>query len=204
MNTYLTIPARYLAGRKLRTVLTTLAIVFGVAVVFAVNMLLPAFTNALQASAMGVTGQVDMSVTSVTGGPFHQDVLDTIARTDGVAAAAPAFQHTISLPSGALASFDVIGLDPTAAETVRFYPVTDGRFLNGDDKNATAVSQHLAQALGLKAGDTYKLPTANGLVDLNVTGVFDTQQATDQMLVPLATAQELFGAPGEVTSIDVA
>src|SRR6476469_4819874 len=77
VNTYLTIPSRYLAGRKLRTVLTTLAIVFGVAVVFAVNMLLPAFTGALEASEMGVTGQVDMTVTSASGGPFRADVLDT-------------------------------------------------------------------------------------------------------------------------------
>ena len=48
MNTYITIPFRYLVGRKLRSFLTTLAIVFGVAVVLAVNMLLPAFTGALK------------------------------------------------------------------------------------------------------------------------------------------------------------
>jgi putative ABC transport system permease protein len=203
VNTYITIPARYLAGRKLRTVLTTLAIVFGVAVVFAVNMLLPGFTGALEASQLGVTGQADMTVTNATGGPFSQNVLGTVAQTNGVAAAAPVFQQTVSLPSGSIASFDAIGLDPTRAETVRFYRMTDGRFLNGDDKQAAVVSYHLAQALGLHVGDTYKMPTPQGQVDVNIVGTFNTQ-GTDQMLLPLSTAQQLFSAPGQITSIDVA
>ena len=115
----------------------------------------------------------------------------------------PPFSTTVSLPSGAIASFDVIGLDPTRAETVRFYQVTDGRFLNGDDKLAAAFSQHLAQVLGLHVGDTYKLPTSQGLISLSVVGVFTTS-STDQLLVPLATAQQLFSAPGQATAIDVA
>src|SRR5207245_205013 len=111
-----------------------LAVVFGVAVVFAVNMLLPALTSALGASQMGVTGQVDMTVTSVTGGSFRADVLNTISQTGAVAAVAPAFQRQITLPADSkVPPFDLIGLEPTRAETVRYYQVTDGRFLNGND-----------------------------------------------------------------------
>jgi putative ABC transport system permease protein len=61
----------------------------------------------------------------------------------------------------------------------------------------------MAQALGLHVGDTYKIPTPQGQVDLNIVGTFNTQ-GTDQMLVPLSTAQQLFSAPGQLTSIDVA
>src|SRR5437667_8550658 len=121
MKTYITIPFRYLAGRKLRSFLTTLAVVFGVAVVLAVNMLLPVIQNALAASELGVTGQVDMTVTSAAGAPFQAGLLDMVAHTDGVAAAAPAFQRTVALPpSSKTPQYDVIGLDPTRAETVRF------------------------------------------------------------------------------------
>ena len=44
MNLQLTLAFRYLRGRKLRTMLTTLAIVFGVLVIFGMNTLIPAFT----------------------------------------------------------------------------------------------------------------------------------------------------------------
>jgi putative ABC transport system permease protein len=202
VNTYLTIPSRYLAGRKLRTLLTTLAIVFGVAVVFAMNLLLPTLTGALQASEQGVTGQVDMTVTSAMGGPFRASVLDTIIQTNGVAAADPAFQRSVTLPNSTVPPFDVLGLDPTRVETLRFYQVTEGRFLSANDKLAATFSQHLAQVLGLHVGDTFKLPTPNGLVLLSVVGVVGTQ-STDQVLVPLQTAQQLFSAPDQLTAIDV-
>jgi putative ABC transport system permease protein len=195
-------PLRYLAGRKLRTFLTTLAVVFGVAVVFAVNMLLPTLSGALSAGALGAAGQVDMTVTSVTGGPFDASVLDRISATDGVAAVAPGFQRTVTLPNSAVPPFDVMGLDPARAETVRIYQVASGRFLSTDDNLAAVLSQHLAQVLGLHAGDTFQLPTPQGLTDLNVVGVFNSL-AEDQVLVPLKTAQDLYSAPGQVTAIDV-
>lgn len=202
MNTYLTIPMRYLAGRKLRTFLTTLAITFGVAVVFAMNLLLPTLMGALEASELGVTGQVDMTVTSSTGAPFDAAVLDRVGATDGVAAAAPAFQRSVTLPNSTLPPFDVLGLDPTRAETVRFYQVVQGRFLSGDDSRSAVVTQNLAQAIGLKVGDKLEIPTPQGLVGLTVEGIVGGL-GTDQMLVPLKTAQELFGAAGQLSAIDV-
>ena len=52
MNIQLTLARRYLAGRKLRTFLTTLAILFGVLVIVGMNSLLPAFTRAFQKAAV--------------------------------------------------------------------------------------------------------------------------------------------------------
>lgn len=203
MKTYIIIPFRYLAGRKLRSLLTTLAVIFGVAVVLAVNMLLPTLSSVLAAGASGVTGQVDMTVTSAVGAPFQASLLDTVARTDGVAAAAPAFRRTVALSAEAKTpQFDLIGLDPTRAETVRFYQVTAGRFLNGDDTRATVISQQLAQAAGLRVGDAFKVPGPQGQTELSIVGVFNTQNQ-DQVLVPLKTAQDIFQQPGEITAIDV-
>ncbi len=204
MNTYITIPIRYLAGRKLRTALTTLAVVFGVAVVLSVNMLLPPITAVLNASEMGVTGQVDMTVTSATGAPFSASILDKVSGTKGVAAAAPAFQRQVILPTGSsLQQFDFIGLDPIRADTVRYYPVSAGRFLNAGDTEEAVVSQGLAQALNLHPGDKLNLPTPGGLVALSVVGVFTTQTG-EQVLVPLQTAQRIFTVNGQITAVDVA
>ena len=61
---------RYLAGRKLRTTLTTLAIVFGVALIFAMNLAMPGAMDAFRRTMMAASGNVDLSVSSVTGETF--------------------------------------------------------------------------------------------------------------------------------------
>ena len=48
---------RYLNGRRLRTALTTLAIVFGVALIFAINLVLPSAVDCLQAKPVGDFGR---------------------------------------------------------------------------------------------------------------------------------------------------
>ena len=70
MNLQLTLAARYLAGRKLRTALTTLAIIFGVLLIFGMNTVLPTMIAALQANVQGAEGEVDFSITNVTGEAF--------------------------------------------------------------------------------------------------------------------------------------
>ena len=203
MKTYITLPFRYLFGRKLRSFLTTLAVVFGVMVVFAVNMLLPPLMSAFEASDLGVTGQVDMTVTSATGAPFPADVLDTVAQTNGVAEAAPAFHTQVALPAGEnVPTFDLIGLDPTRAETVRFYHISDGRFLNDDDTLSAVVSQPFADAVGLRVGDKFSVPSPNGAAGFTVVGVFAAPTG-NQLLVPLQEAQDLFNANGKLTALDV-
>ena len=46
MRVQLMMALRYLRGRKLRSALTTMAVVFGVAVLFGMNSLLPTLTQA--------------------------------------------------------------------------------------------------------------------------------------------------------------
>ena len=58
----LILATRYLAGRKLRTALTTLAIVFGVLLIFGMNSMLPAFTAAFQSNILAVADLVDATV----------------------------------------------------------------------------------------------------------------------------------------------
>lgn len=64
MNLQFTLAARYLAGRKLRTALTTLAVTFGVMVIFSMNTILPTMMGALQSNVQGAEGAVDFTITS--------------------------------------------------------------------------------------------------------------------------------------------
>ena len=61
---------RYLSGRKLRTLLTTLAVIFGVMVIFGMNILIPSMLKGFQANVMAAAGIVDVTVTQKTGDAF--------------------------------------------------------------------------------------------------------------------------------------
>ncbi len=58
---------RYLRGRKLRTVLTTISIVFGVMIIFGLNGLIPALNAAFDESMNESVHQVDILLTHELG-----------------------------------------------------------------------------------------------------------------------------------------
>ena len=89
---------RYLSGRKLRTTLTTLAIVFGVALIFAINLVLPSAMSAFQQSMSAMTG-ADISITSVSGESFTPDtVLTNVAAVDGVKSVTGLLRRQFGVP----------------------------------------------------------------------------------------------------------
>ena len=136
MNLQLTLAARYLAGRKLRTALTTLAIIFGVLLIFGMNTILPTMVAALQANVQGAEGQVDFTVTNLSGEAFPEDVIDRLHGIDGIRAMAASLQRTINLPADfvdrdpshmdTVTAVNLIGIVPEEARSIRSYPVLAG------------------------------------------------------------------------------
>jgi len=68
MNIQLILARRYLAGRVSRTVLTTLAIVLGVMLIFGLNGILPGVMQQMQSAMLASVGEVDLSVSSIAAG----------------------------------------------------------------------------------------------------------------------------------------
>ena len=86
MKFQLTLAARYLSGRKLRTFLTTLAIVIGVTVIFGMGIYLPSFMEAFNKSLQSASGQTDVMITHKTGEAFSaSSTLNRIKRIKGIA-----------------------------------------------------------------------------------------------------------------------
>ena len=215
MNLSLTLAARYLLGRKLRTVLTTLAVVFGVLVIFGMNIILPTMLAALQANAMAVDGVVDLSIFHKTGDAFPQGLLAKVQAVDGVHAAAASLSRTINLPADffdadpaktdRVTALKLVGIDPYGAKTVRTYPLLSGRYLDVADSAAALISQSLADDLSVKVGDSFPLPTVNGLTRLTVVGILLPRlgPGNEEVLVTLPEAQTLTAEPARVNTIDV-
>ncbi len=214
MNLYLTLAWRYLSGRKLRSVLTTLAISFGVLVIFGMNTFLPTFVKAYQTQVMAVAGQVDVTITHRTGEAFDPAVLERVRAVEGVEVASGSLERIINLPADYFdhdpQAFDRItalvlkGIDPLLGRQMIAYNVVEGRFLEPEDTQAAVITRSLAREVNVQLGDTMTLPTAVGLTELTIVGILPERMmpGNEEVLVTLDEAQRLMNMRGKINVID--
>lgn len=210
----LVLASRYLAGRKLRTALTTLAIVFGVLVVFGMNTLIPAFMAAFTSNMLAAGGRVDATVTLKTGDVFDEAVAGRVAAVDGVQTISPLIDRTVNVPANyfdgdpnradAIGAVTLQGIDPGRASAMRAFPVQTGRFLEAGDGAVTVISQSLADAIGVGLGQTLRLPAAAGETELTVVGLLPPRAlpGNEAVLVSLAQAQAMLNMPGKINTVE--
>jgi putative ABC transport system permease protein len=210
MTFQLTLATRYLRGRKLRTFLTTLAIVIGVMVIFCMGILLPTFTEAFDRSLLAASGQTDVMVTHKTGESFSESTLNKIERIEGIAAIAGSLERTINLPpdfygkESTVNSLTLVGLDPAVAPALHDYRVTQGRFLEQGDGKVAVISERLADSIGVNLNDEMKLPTTEGVVRVTIVGLVPGRGLAggEQVLITLTQAQKLLDMRGRINVIE--
>jgi len=213
MKVQLTLALRYLQGRRLRTALTTLAVVLGVMVVFAFATLLPTMTQAFRQNMLASAGQVDVSVVHETGSTFGPEVLETVATTPGVAQATGLLRRSVLLPtplSNPANPLDVIhaltlaGVDTRTFGQVRAYSLVSGRFLQENDRYAMVIPEDMARRAGLSVGDRLVLPAATGRASFEIVGIVTARviPGAIEVYVPLSTAQEVLNLPGQISDVE--
>lgn len=210
MNLQLTLAARYLWGRKLRTFLTTLAIVIGVMVIFGMGIYLPSFMDAFNKSLLSASGQTDVMITHKTGESFSATTIKKISDIPGIAVIAGSLERAINLPPGfygkdsTVNTLSLIGIDPAIAPELHDYRITQGRFLKPGDGNVAVISERLADSIGVKLNDSIKLPTTQGVVKLQVVGLMPGRAlaGNEQVFITLSQAQKLFDSPGRINVIE--
>lgn len=205
MRIAFTLAGRYLWGRKLRTLLTTLAVVFGVSVIFGLGSLLPTMVDTFSRILFASAGQVDLSVTSASGSAFPASVAEQVADVAGVRAATAVYRRPVGMPRGAkVGTVQVVGIEPRTAQKVRHFPLAEGKMLTPGDRGVTAVGSSLARDMDLQVGDFIEIPSARGLRRLRVIGVLDTVAAagTQEAYVTLTEAQTMFGEPGRANGVE--
>jgi putative ABC transport system permease protein len=214
MNIQLILAARYLSGRKLRTILTTLAIVFGVFVIFSMNILLPSMLQALQANMLAANEVVDLTITHRTGEAFSPDVVAELNAVDGLRAVTGLLVRPINLPVDffdkdpdrldQIDSLAIVGVDPATVQNLHTYSLSAGRFLQPGDTYACVITTALADILGVSLKDSLHLPTAEGEVGLTIVGIRTPHPVpgTEEVIVTLADAQALLDQPGRINTVE--
>jgi putative ABC transport system permease protein len=201
---------RYLRGRGLRSLLTSLAVALGVMLIFGLNSIMPTMLETFTRSMMSAAGKIDLTVSSSLAQPFAPVVLDHVARVDGIALATGEVEQLAPLPlkSGVpvadqVASLTVVGVDAAVTGRLRDYPITAGRVLATTDAATCVLASDLAGRLGLKLGSEIALPSQVGTTTFTVVGLLSTPTVGGQerVYVPLASAQALFGLGDRLTAV---
>jgi putative ABC transport system permease protein len=210
MNLQITLAARYLWGRKLRTFLTTLAIVFGTLVIFGMGTMLPTMLRAFEANLLAASGQVDVTITHESGEAFPYKVLNRVKTVPGIRASLGSLSRTVNIPDdyfdqAKITALTLTGLEPSAAQLLRNYPMREGRFLRPGDSNAAVITTSLADSLGVELGAKLHLPTPEGDVSLKVVGLLPARAmpGNEEVLVTLFDAQKWFDLPDRINTIEL-
>jgi putative ABC transport system permease protein len=214
-NTFTFILAfRYLRGRMLRTVLTTLAIVFGVLVIFGVNILLPTMFQSFQANILAAAGQVDATITLKTSDAFDARVAEQVAAIEGIRVISGHLNRTVNVPADyfdgnpekpdLVSAVSLVGINPDQAQTIHAYHIKEGRFLETGDTAVAVISESLVEALRVGLGDNFVLPTARGETELTVIGILPARAmpGNEEVLVTLPQAQSMLAMPGKINTLE--
>jgi putative ABC transport system permease protein len=209
LSLQLTLAGRYLRGRRLRTGLTTLAVIFGVMIIFGLNGMIPAVVAAFEKSVLSSTGQVDLTVSSTSGGTFKSDIARRVSLVPGVAHATPILREALALPPSryrGVAFVTVVGVDPQSLQSVQRYPMSSGRFILQGENASAVLPASLASKMGVRVGGQLELPAVGGTQTFRIVGFADVPAAAgaEQVFVPLAAAQRLFGESGRLSEVDAA
>jgi putative ABC transport system permease protein len=160
---------------------------------------------------------VDMTVTHKSGSGFPMEVANKLEGITGIRASSALLERSVNLPANfidgnpkktdRITALNLTGVTPEAAQSLHAYFVqAPGRFLKAEDTSAAVISQTLADAYGVKTGETIKIPSVNGIETLTVVGILPSRSlpGNEEVLVPLAQAQAMTGQAGQITSIEVA
>ena len=210
--------------RWMRTALTGLGIVLGVAVILAIAVTNDSTLLSIRGVFDEASGQANLVVLPSAGGGegFDAAALNRVAGTAGVVTAAPAVQAstllardaqnwTISFGIGGQATagnhLQLLGVDPALDPLVRQYTLTAGRWLVGEAYEAVITEPYAAEK-ALRLGDDLVLIVPGGQERLRIVGLVARDGAGllndgQVAFVPLPVVQDLFGRGENLDEVDV-
>lgn len=214
MKMQLTLALRYLFGRKLRTFLTTLAIGFGVLVLFGMNAIAPSLERAFQLNIRAAFGEADTSVVLKTSDVFDEGVAADVASVEGVEFISALLNRPVNFPKDyfdhdpaqvdRVTAISLIGINVDQARMIHAYKTNEGRFLEASDGDAAVITESLASSLSLSLGDEFTLPGAIGEARLIIVGLLPARVSpgSEEVIVTFATAQHILDLPGKINTVE--
>jgi putative ABC transport system permease protein len=164
---------RHLRERKMRTALTVAGIASGVALVFSVSIINATLSSSFSTSLKALAGVADIEVSAADYSGLPDAAVDTIKNVDGVDRAVPALRTVTQIagPRGTARSL-LLGITPEFPSLFEGGVGPPEVQLKGDfgDGSGIVLSQHVADEIGVRTGDSVRLTTPTGTATIAVTG----------------------------------
>jgi putative ABC transport system permease protein len=213
---------RGIRAHKMRFAMTTFAVVMGVGFVVGSFVVTDSLRQSVHQLFDDVTRGVDVSVRAETSldsdtlagsrGRIPDDLVEVVRAVEGVAAAEGTIGGYAQLigPDGEpLTSMGAPFLGVSWGEEDALYPVTldEGRKPSGRDE--IAIDRGTAEGDGFAVGDRTRVLLADGTQpEVEIVGIFTFGDANNLLGARITAfdavvAQELFGSPGEIDTVDV-
>jgi putative ABC transport system permease protein len=210
---------RYIARRLLQSLLFVVGIALGVAVVIAIDLANSSASRAFALSTESVTGR---ATHQIIGGPtgLPTDLYRQLRLNLGLESSAPVVENYVRAVQLGDRPLHVLGVDAFAEPPFRDYLTavevegeTENPFeaLNAfiAEPNTVLISARIADRYSVRPGDALTLQPGGQPVDVRVVGLLQTdddltaQALENLILTDIATAQEIVGAPGTISRIDL-
>lgn len=204
---------RSLRARPLRATLSTLAVAFGVAVLFAGLATNAGIEASVTSTVRDLVGRADLRVAAFGEKGLTAETIAIVTGTPGVAVAAPAFERRAYLgPAPGVEDalpppVTILGIDPTVEGRLHDLVLVTGAPLRDKDEPSALITERLAAQDGLALGSSLTVEGAGGESVYRVVGILAgdgplTGAFGRTVVVPLRTAQGVFDETG-VTRIDI-
>ena len=216
MSILVTLAWRNLWLHKLRTILTIVSIVLGVAVILAVRTANRSTLNSVEALFNEAAGKASLTVESAVSSRraqigFPQDVVQQVQAMPGVVQAVPRLVAQTVYLQGKKGQVElaVQGIDPAVDDQVRAYSLVEGDFLSTTDRGYTAMLvDDFAQREGIRVGQDIELLAPNGPEVFRVVGIMARKNAGlmnggQVVFVPLKVGQDVFRRGRKIDAVDV-
>jgi len=185
-----------------RTLLAVIAIAFGVALGYAVEVINRAAVNELTASLSTLAGRADLQVRGPRNG-FDEALYPRLADIDGVAVASPVVEIGVTV-RGHTEPLTLLGVDAFRAATINpaLVGVAHDR-LDTLRPDTIFLSAAAAAWLGAKAGDALTVAVPRAEIALRVAGNTAAGGASRYGVMDIAAVQDAFAHVGRLTRIDL-
>ena len=185
-----------------RTLLAVVAIAFGIALGYAVELINRAAVNELSAGLATLSGNADLQVRGPRAG-FDESLYPTLAQVDGVAVASPVIEIDVGV-RGRSEPLTLVGVDVFRAAEINpaLVGMTRDR-LDALRRDSLFPSPAAANGLGVRAGDMVTVQSGRAEIALRIAGLSGGSDAVRFAVMDIAAVQDAFAFHGRLTRIDL-
>lgn len=207
-----TLSVSYVRRHLMKTLLTLLGVVVGVATFSAIRSAQGTLVKGIRSTVDRVAGKAHLQITMTGGVP--EEVQEKVRALPGIRAISPVIEQIVVPERGDLGSLMVIGIDLLGDREMREYGF-EGEDADLDDPllflaqpDSAIFTREFAQRAGVKIGDTIPVRVPTGVKPVSARGLLSPKGFAEAfggnlMVVDVYAAQELFGRGRRFDRIDV-